>query len=115
MQCLNRIELVGFARSLSKEPFGELLAARFSVVTQRAYKDRLGEDIVEDTWIRCQALMKPDDASYGLQEGDAVRVVGRLRIVKTVDADGTVNTRPGVLVSEIGILEEAPEPERIEA
>ena len=50
MEQLNRIELRGNVGNIKLQTVGDKLAARFTVATNYAYKDKDGSAVIETTW-----------------------------------------------------------------
>lgn len=89
MEQLNRIEIRGNVGSVKLQPVGEKLAARFTVATNYAYKDKDGVAVIETTWHNVSAWQSRSEADLQqLDKGSKVYVSGRLRSQKYIGADG---------------------------
>lgn len=83
MEQINKVELVGVVGNSSTQTVGGRRTTRFSVVTNRAYKDAMGEAKIEETWHNVsvwQGKACPDLSV--IQKGARVQVLGRIRNTK---------------------------------
>jgi len=89
MEQLNRIEIRGVVGNFRLSIINERQVARFSVVTNYAYKDKEGSPVIESTWHNVAAF----EGRYirdldKLTKGARVHVFGRLRENRYTAADG---------------------------
>lgn len=83
MEQINRVELVGIVGNSSTQMVGGRQLTRFSLVTNRAYKDAMGEPKIDPTWHNVSAWHGkgiPDPSK--LQKGARLHVIGRIRNTK---------------------------------
>jgi len=105
MEQLNRVELVGYVGSVRITPVSCINSARFTVATNLMYRNKASETIVETTWFNVQAWEAEKTPFKGLEKGAKVHVVGRLRNVKYIDAEGQERTSFEIIASSIEILD----------
>lgn len=83
MEQINRVELRGIVGNSSTQTVGGRSVIRFSLATNRAYKDPMGEPKIDTTWHSVSAWEGkgiPDPSQ--VQKGAKLRVVGRIRNTK---------------------------------
>lgn len=83
MEQINRVQLVGIVGNSSTNMAGGRRVTRFSLATNRAYKDAMGEPKIETTWHNVSAWEGKDipDPSQ-MQKGARLQVFGRIRNTK---------------------------------
>lgn len=86
MEQLNRVELRGIVGSVRENKAGELIIVNMTVATNYAYRTKGGEPVIETTW---HNVSKCFEKSPGIQKGDYVEVIGRLKNERYVRVDGT--------------------------
>ena len=105
MEQLNKIELLGVVGSVRLQDIGERRMAKFSMVTNRAYKTKEGAPVIESTWHNVTAFegrqVKDLDR---LEKGRIVHVWGRLQIQHYTGFDGTERTSVDVLCSHLEFI-----------
>jgi single-strand DNA-binding protein len=106
MEQLNKIELRGNVGSVMVRTFEGKRAARITLATNYAYKDRDGMAMIETTWHNINAW----EGKYihdleSIKKGDMLLVVGRLRNQHYTAADGSEKDYAEVLASRLQILE----------
>lgn len=80
MEQLNRIELRGNVGNVKLQVVGDKLAARFTVATNYAYKDKDGTPVIETTWHNVNAWQGRGIVDlHDIKKGSKVYVSGRLR------------------------------------
>lgn len=83
MEQINRVELRGIVGISNTQMAGGRRVTRFSLATNRAYKDAMGEPKIETTWHNVSAWDGKDIPDPGLiQKGAKLRVCGRIRNTK---------------------------------
>ena len=105
MEQINKVELVGVVGSVRIQHFGDKQMARFTVVTNRAYKNREGAPVIETTWHNVAAF----EGKYvqdvdKIEKGKPVKVQGRLQIQRYTGVDGVERTSVDVICSRLTIL-----------
>lgn len=110
MEQLNRIEIRGVVGNVKLSIINEKQMARFSVVTNYAYKDKEGAPIIESTWHNVVAFegrtLRDLDK---IEKGSRIQVIGRLRINKYVGADGLERSITEILAQRIAIMDSVAE------
>lgn len=110
MEQINRIELAGIVGSVRIQHFGDKQMARFTVVTNRAYKNREGAPVIETTWHNVAAFEgKFVQDIEKLEKGMPVKVIGRLQIQRYTGMDGIERTSVDVICSRLTLLPEGTE------
>lgn len=105
MEYINKIELKGIVGRAITQTINGQEFTKFSLVTEHACKTADGAPAVEAEWFTVRAFNGPKSAANGLQRGDAVRVVGRVRTARYLAPDGTDKTVSEVVASEVEIVE----------
>lgn len=102
MEQLNKVELRGIVGNVRIQPIGNTRMARLSVATDYGYKSRSGECIIETTWHKVTAFEGAKITALDeLGRGDAVHVLGRLRMQRYARPDGTEATCYDILATEL--------------
>lgn len=105
MEQINKIELLGIVGSVRTQFIGERRMAKFTMVTNRAYKNKEGAPVIESTWHNVTAfegrLVRDLEK---LEKGRAVHVWGRLQIQHYTGFDGTDRTSVDVLCNHLEII-----------
>lgn len=110
MKDLNRIELKGRVGSVESYDTGNATVTRFTLATDRSYKDANNEWQVETTWHKCECWngygrVSPDR----IVKGQKLYVCGRIRNDEFQDKNGYDRTQNVVVVDECDVIVE---PER---
>lgn len=90
-ESLNRVELKGRIGTVRLTKLSETSVARLSVATNFAYRDSAGTPIVETCWhsiLLWEGKAASRETIESLAKGDAVHVIGRIRMQRYTDADG---------------------------
>ena len=106
---INRIELVGRIGNVSVTKVGDTEVVRMSVATTYGYTNIDKEKVYETTWHNVTAWKGEkvtEDTMHKLKKGVDVRVVGRLRAYRFVNADGSEVRGYEVVAHEIEIVQE---------
>ena len=107
MEQMNRIELRGNVGSVRIQTTNDKKMARFTLATNKAYKDRNGEPVIETTWHNVSAFEGKNIQNLDrLEKGSKVQVVGRVRIQKIMGLDGNERTFYDVLASKVTLIED---------
>lgn len=94
----NRVELRGSVGSVKTYNIGDIAITRFSLVTNRAYKDENGENIMETTWHDC---IGTGEKYTGIKKNDTVHLVGRIRVAKVISANGESIQTHDIIVKDL--------------
>lgn len=115
MEQLNRVELVGIIGMVRLTEVGDTRKADFSLATNVIYRDREGSPVIETTWTAVSCFPGGGTCDLGkLERGGQVRVIGRLRVQRYVDAGGAERIRTEVRATTVELLGDAPlEPQAI--
>lgn len=106
MEQFNKVHIRGIVGNARIQVFGDTELARFSVATDRVFKNRSGEAVVETTWHSVTAFKNdrlPDFA--GLVKGARVEVKGRLHNNRYTDQEGIERSTVEILANEITFVE----------
>lgn len=103
MEQLNRVELRGVVGSVRESKVADIVIVRLTVATNFMYKDNDGNVVIETTW---HAVEKFYAESPGIQKGDNVWVVGRMKSQKYVNAEGEERTNSIVRAHRIEKIDE---------
>lgn len=104
---MNKVHLRGVVGSSSTQILNGKKLCRFSVATERAYRDPMGEARIDTTWHNVQAWEDgrriPD---LGLiRKGTRVELRGRIRNSRYEGQDGVNRFYSDIQVSELKILD----------
>jgi len=112
MEQLNRIEIRGNVGSVKLQKVGDRLAARFTVATNYAYKDKDGAAVIETTWHNVSAWQGRGETNFqDIVKGSKIYVMGRLRNNKFTGSDGQehstceINAQNVVLIDDVDTLQ----------
>ena len=107
MEFLNKMEIRGITGSSSLQKVGDTRLCRFSVVTELAYKDSDGTNIIESTWFSCQAFQEPGICNLDtITRGAIVHVIGRLKCNRYVDASGNDRVQYEIVARKVEVMKE---------
>ena len=102
MESLNKVELQGRIGRVSVMDIGGVEMARMAVATTYAYKDKGGCEICETTWHNVVAWESENCKDLDkLAKGDDVRVEGRIRNQRYVDADGNDRVSTEIIAGKV--------------
>ena len=83
MEQMNKVELRGIVGMSSSQTIGGRTVIRFSLATNRAYKDASGEARIDTTWHNVSAWEGRDIPEPSkIQKGAKLYVLGRIRNTK---------------------------------
>lgn len=99
MEFLNKVEIRGVVGKASTTQFGDKAVTNFNVATEYAYHDAKLGSVIDVTWFNVSAY--DDKCAQGLQKGDKVHVVGRLRVSKFTNDAGDVRECYNVLAQTV--------------
>ena len=102
MEQLNRVELQGTVGSVYVKDFGNTRCANFSLATNYVFKDREGCPVVETTWHRVVTWQGEGCPNLDIiQKGAQLHVLGRIRRLKYVGADGEERETVEIVASKV--------------
>ena len=112
MEQLNKVELRGIVGMCHTQTISDTIVARFSMATNYAYRDKDGTAVIDTTWHNVTATEKKDAPIFDLQhlgKGDAVHVIGRLRMQNYTANDGSEKVVVDIVASHISkIVDDGP-------
>ena len=88
MECLNKIELSGVVGIVKRNVVDDSRVVRFSVE-------------VRGVWFTCTAWVDDAPDAWGIEEGDWVRLVGRVRLIQYTTTDGVSKQTVDVFVNRL--------------
>ena len=107
MEFLNKIEIRGIVGNSSLQKVGDCQICRFSVVTELAYKDRDGDNIIESTWFSISAFEGKDIKDLDdITHGAIVHVHGRLKCSRYMDGNGNDRVQYEIVARKVEIVTE---------
>lgn len=109
MEQLNRVELRGIVGAVTHNQVSCIKMARFTVVTNLAYKKADGGVAIESQWTSCTAWagkVIPESTIEALEKGRKVSLTGRLRTQRYTDAEGNEKTLMEVLVGKLTLIDD---------
>lgn len=107
MEFINAITIQGVTGAVAITPVGDTRMARFSVVTELAYKGNDGTNIIESTWFNVTAWEGKDILNLdAITRGAIVHVTGRLKCNRYVDANGNDRVQYEIIAQEVEVKED---------
>jgi len=105
MEQINKVEILGIVGSVRLQTLSERQMAKFTVVTNRAYKNKEGAPVIETQWHNVTAF----EGKYvqdldRIEKGRAVHVLGRLQVQRYTGVDGSERTAVDIICSRLSIL-----------
>ena len=105
MEQINRIELLGVVGSVRLQNVGDRQMAKFTMVTNRAYKNKEGAPVIESTWHNVTAFEGRQIQNLDkIEKGIPIHVWGRLQIQHFAGLDGNDRVSVDVLCNKLDIL-----------
>lgn len=104
LESFNRVELKGRIGTVKVTRLSETSMARLSVATNYAYKGSDGCAVIETTWhtvIVWEDKGASRETIESLAKGDAVHVLGRIRLQKYTDSEGVERTMPEIIANQV--------------
>jgi single-stranded DNA-binding protein len=106
MQFINKIEIQGITGAVKVSSVGDTRVARFSVCTETTYNGA-GGIVVDCTWFNVTCFQSDKITCLDqLGKGKIVRVLGRVRVQRYTDENGTERSCWEVLAHKLEIMEE---------
>ena len=107
IQHLNKVELIGHVGQVSRKTIEGKTCAQIALATNYCYKAKDGSAIIETTWHKVVAFESKDNRDLDkVEKGDALHVVGRLRVVKYIDQNGNNKNVTEVLASKTEVIKD---------
>lgn len=104
MEQINKIELLGVVGSVRLQRIGDKQMAKFTMVTNRAYKNKEGEPVIETQWHNVTAFEgKNVQELEKIEKGCIAHVWGRLQVQKYTGIDGVDRTAVDVICTKLAI------------
>ena len=105
MEQINRIELLGIVGSVRQQSAAGRRMAKFTMVTNRAYKNKEGAPVIETQWHNVTAFEGKNVRDLEqIEKGRAVHVWGHLQIQHYTGVDGTDRTSVDVICHKLAIV-----------
>lgn len=104
LESLNRVELKGRIGAVKVIRLSETSMARLSVATNYAYKGSDGCAVIETTWhtvVVWEGKGVSRETIESIAKGDAVHVIGRIRLQKYTDSEGVERTIPEIVAHKL--------------
>ena len=98
---INRVELQGIIGSARQYTIGTQKGFQLTVATNRVYKDRDGNPVIETQWTCCSGWESENVDLSLLEKGREVHLIGRIRSQRYTGADGVERTTMEVVVSSL--------------
>ena len=106
---INKVILQGKVGAAKDGSIANTATKRFSLVTNRVYKDRTASIVIESTWHTCVAFESEDitkEQLEAIKTETTVRVEGRLRNQRYTDAKGCEKVTTEVLAEKISVIKD---------
>jgi single-strand DNA-binding protein len=105
MEQINKIELRGIVGSVRLQHINDKEMAKFTVVTNRAYKNKEGAPVIETQWHNVTAFEGKNVQDLDkIVKGCAVHLTGRLQVQRYNGIDGIERTAVDVICSRLTLL-----------
>ena len=107
MESINQIEIQGITGSVKIIPVPGSRVARFSLATNYSYRAKDGTMFVDTTWFNVSAFEGDKIRCLDqLQKGAKVHVLGRVRMQRYTDDNGSDRTCWEIVAQELNIVED---------
>ena len=107
MEQINKIELLGIVGSVRRQRINDKQMAKFTMATNRAYKNKEGAPVIETQWHNVTAFEGKNVQNLEqIAKGSAVHVLGRLQVQRIATEDGSDRTYVDVICSKLAVLPE---------
>lgn len=108
MEYINRIEIRGKVGKVDITTVGRYRCSRMSVMTNYLFNDLAGNNLTETTWFTVTAWDDNPQVKDAFEagEGDAIHIIGRVRINRYVAPDGSERTAVEVIAQSVKIVRE---------
>ena len=109
LQQKNEVSLRGIVGNVRHSEVGGSLITRFTVATNRAYKNETGTVTIETTWFTCvasESKVLARELLESILKGSRVEIRGRFRAVKFTRENGFTETHYEVVVTSLSVLPE---------
>ena len=106
LEMINRVELLGTVGSAKTSVISDKKITKFSLVTNRCYRDREGCPVIETQWHNCVAI--ESDKVSGLekiQKGATVHIFGRIRTQRYTTNTGEEKAVCEIFANKLEVLE----------
>ena len=105
MEQINKIELRGVVGSVRFQHINDKQMAKFTVVTNRAYKNKEGAPVIETQWHNVTAFEGKNIQDLDkIEKGCGVHLFGRLQVQRYTGIDGIERMAVDVLCTRLTIL-----------
>ena len=105
MEQINKLELLGIVGSVRLQHINDKQMAKFTVVTNHAYKNKEGAPVIETQWHNVTAFEGRNVQGLSrLEKGCAVHLWGRLQVQRFTAEDGSDRTYVDVMCSKLIVL-----------
>lgn len=98
---INRVELQGIIGSVRQYTIGSQKGFQLTVATNRVYKDRDGNPVIETQWTCCSGWESENVDLSLLEKGREIHLIGRIRNQRYTGTDGVECTTMEVVVSSL--------------
>lgn len=105
---INKVILQGKVGAAKDGSIANTAVKRFSLVTNRVYKDRTASIVIESTWHTCVAFESEDitkEQLDAIKTEATVRVEGRLSNNRYIGPDGNERTFTEINVEKLSIIQ----------
>lgn len=108
MEYINRIEIRGKVGKVGITTVGSYRCSRMSVMTNYFFSDLAGNNLIDTTWFTVSAWDDNPQAKDAFEagEGDAIHIIGRIRINKYKAPNDSERTAVEVIAQSVKIVRE---------
>ncbi len=107
MEQINRIELLGIVGSVRLQYINDKQMAKFTVATNRAYKNKEGAPVIDTQWHNVTAFEGKNVQDLDkIEKGRAVKVRGRLQVQRYTGIDGIERMSVDVICTHLLLIPE---------
>ena len=103
---INKVELRGRIGTVRVQSVNDTLVANFSLCTEKHYKDRSGNNVIECTWHHVVVWEGEEINLGGLSRGVLVHLTGEIRNSQYSDTQGNVSILAEIVAKSILIINE---------
>lgn len=105
MEQINKVTLRGIVGNLNISEAQGVKMGRFNVCTNRVFKSRSGEVVMESTWIPVVAFENSKVKFDDIVRGSKIEVAGRIRNIAYTASDGTQHSSLDVFAESITLYD----------
>ena len=101
IEFINRVELQGIIGSVRQYTIGTQKGVQLTVATNRVYRDKDGNPVIETQWTRCTGWESENIDLSLLEKGREIHLIGRIRNQRYTGTDRVERTTMEGVISPL--------------